>query len=397
MKILTRYILAELLKWFLVSLAVLTLIVLIFFVAREASRRGLPLEGVVRLVPCFLPIALWFAVPGTLLLATTSVYGRLAGSNEVLAIKSQGISPRKILEPIWFLAFFASLVTVLLGDVAVSWGRNRVRHVLVESVEQIAYQMLTTHRKYTAGGLAINVKDVDGRRLIRPVVSLRAHGTRPAITVTADEAELSKDIDRGEAVLKFVFIRPHGDLGSRGSITFPDSFPLVIPLEEASQTGDLGHVASHLPLRVIPDEIVAQKARISRREEAFAARATCEMLRGDFDALTDKRWKTRSGQLRSDHERLFRLRAEPHRRWSAGFSCLCFAWVGAPMAIRLRNRDMLTSFFLCFLPILIVYYPLLVFGVDGAKDGRLPPWSVWAGNVLLASWGYYLLRKVVRY
>ena len=64
---------------------------------------------------------------------------------------------------------------------------------------------------------------------------------------------------------------------------------------------------------------------------------------------------------------------------------------------RLRNRDMLTSFFLCFLPILIVYYPLLVFGVDGAKDGRLPPWSVWTGNVLLLLWGFYLLRRVIRY
>ena len=55
MKILTRYILAELLKWFLVSLTALTLIILIFFVAREAGRRGLPPMGVIRLFPYFLP------------------------------------------------------------------------------------------------------------------------------------------------------------------------------------------------------------------------------------------------------------------------------------------------------------------------------------------------------
>ena len=67
------------------------------------------------------------------------------------------------------------------------------------------------------------------------------------------------------------------------------------------------------------------------------------------------------------------------------------------MAIWLRNRDFLTSFFLCFLPILVVYYPLMIYGVDGAKGGTIPPYAVWAGNVILLVWGAYLLRKVLRY
>ena len=79
-----------------------------------------------------------------------------------------------------------------------------------------------------------------------------------------------------------------------------------------------------------------------------------------------------------------------------GFSCFCFAG-SAPIAIRLRNRDLLTSFFLCFVPILVVYYPLLIFGINGAKSGSLPCYSVWAGNIMLTLWGGWVLRKVVRY
>jgi lipopolysaccharide export system permease protein len=71
--------------------------------------------------------------------------------------------------------------------------------------------------------------------------------------------------------------------------------------------------------------------------------------------------------------------------------------VGAPLAIRLRNADFLTSFFLCFGPILIVFYPLLAFGVDQAKSGDLPPHAVWIGNVVLAAAGAWIMRKVVRY
>ena len=67
------------------------------------------------------------------------------------------------------------------------------------------------------------------------------------------------------------------------------------------------------------------------------------------------------------------------------------------MAIRLRNSDVLTSFFLCFLPILVVYYPLLAFGLDRAKSGTMNPQLVWLANLALAAWGLWLLRRVVRY
>ena len=39
----------------------------------------------------------------------------------------------------------------------------------------------------------------------------------------------------------------------------------------------------------------------------------------------------------------------------------------------------------------------MIQGVNGAKGGTLPPSAVWAGNVILALCGAYLLRKVLRY
>ncbi len=67
------------------------------------------------------------------------------------------------------------------------------------------------------------------------------------------------------------------------------------------------------------------------------------------------------------------------------------------MAIRLRHSDALTSFFLCFAPILLVYYPLLLFGTDRAKAGVITPYAVWLANLILVAWGVWLLRRVLRY
>jgi lipopolysaccharide export system permease protein len=44
-----------------------------------------------------------------------------------------------------------------------------------------------------------------------------------------------------------------------------------------------------------------------------------------------------------------------------------------------------------------LYYPLLAVSVDQAKDGVLPPYAVWAGNIMLSLVGVWLLRRVNRY
>ncbi len=393
MRILTRYVLVELTKVFLISLTTLTLLMLIVGVVREAANQSLPLSHVVRLIPFILPDALRIAVPVTLLLAISSLYGRMSGSNEVVAAKALGISPVAILMPTFVVAFLLSLVTVWLNDLAVSWGRHGAHRVVIEAVEEIAYSMLKSRKSYSSPYFSINVKRVEGRKLIKPVLTLESQGTR--MDITAEEAELRSDLTEG--VLKVILRDGCVDVPGKGTYTFPDVLEKEILLPDASRAKNVTALPSWLPLRVIPEQKIQQRETIARVERELATRAAYQMLSGDFGGLVGERWQRLQHGLMLARARLYRLLTEPHRRWSAGFSCLCFAWVGAPMAIRLRNRDFLTSFFLCFLPILVVYYPLLAYGVDGAKGGTVPPYAVWAGNVLLLGWGAWLMRKVMRY
>ena len=76
---------------------------------------------------------------------------------------------------------------------------------------------------------------------------------------------------------------------------------------------------------------------------------------------------------------------------------MCFVAVGAPLAIRLKTADVWNTFAICFFPILLVYYPLLAFGLDRAKSGELPPYMVWLGNIVLGLIGIFLYRRMVRY
>ena len=394
MRKMPRHVLIELTKVFLFALAIVTGLFEIGILVKQLLKEGLPLLQIVWLLPYILPEALRYSVPVTLLLATTTIYSRMSGSNEVVALKSLGVSPMAILWPALVMAFLVSLVTVWLNDVAVSWGRKGVRRVVVDAMEEIAYSMLRTERCYSSPYFTINVKRVEDRKLIQPIVTINARGSAPTITIDAESAVLQ--VDHQENILEI-----HAGAGSieaegRGRVFFSE-YKYEMPLTDPTADNEGGGKPSNLPLWRIPEETAKQRQAIERHREHLAAAAAEQLLTGEFERLGGPDWARRTAQGQLMQTRLCELRLEPFRRWSAGFSCLCFVWVGAPMAVWLRNRDFLTSFFLCFAPILIVYYPLLAYGINGAKNGTIPPISVWAGNLLLAAWGAWLLRKVMRY
>ncbi|MGA2033363.1 MAG: LptF/LptG family permease [Thermoguttaceae bacterium] len=399
MRILTRYVLAELSKVLLLSLTGLTVMMIVVGVLQRGMQENLPLAHVLRLIPYILPDSLRVMVPVSLLLASTSVYARMSGANEVVAVKALGISPMKLVWPTFYLAFLLSLVTVWLNDLAVSWGRAGVQRVVIEAAEDIIYSMLQSQHSYSAANFSINVKKVENRRLLRPTISLLARGDTPAATITAEEAELRSDRnEQGEHVLKVFLRNGRFDMAGKIKAKLPNKVQdYEIPLDDPNHAG-AGLLPSAMALRDIPLEIEKQHAVIDRFDQELAVRAAYQMLCGNFAELTHAPlWQANSEGRAEQRGRLCRLETEPHRRWSAGFACLCFAWVGAPMAIWLRNRDFLTSFFLCFCPILVVYYPLLAYGVDGAKNGTIPPYCVWLGNLILILAGTWILRRVVRY
>jgi len=177
----------------------------------------------------------------------------------------------------------------------------------------------------------------------------------------------------------------------------PGEHVIRIPLTDAAHKPDNSQGPSQVALGRIVDEVDRQHAQIEQLEEALAAEAAYQLLTGDFDALLWKQWSDRHIQLKHARTRLHRLQTEPWRRWANGFSCLAFVLVGAPLAICLRNADMWTTFGLCFGVLLVVYYPLLAYGVAQAKSGDLPPYFVWLGNTVLVFVGMWLVRRVSRY
>ena len=154
---------------------------------------------------------------------------------------------------------------------------------------------------------------------------------------------------------------------------------------------------SNLALRVIPAELKTQDTEIQRLEQTLAAHASFDLIGGHLAQFGSERRKSEEWQLEQAKTRKNRLLTEPWRRWANGFSCLMFVVIGLPMAVRMKSADVWTTFGLCFLPILIGYYPLLAFGVGQAKGGDLPPYAVWMSNLATLGLGLSFFRRMIRH
>jgi lipopolysaccharide export system permease protein len=395
MSSITRYITAELIGWLAVVLVGLTGVLVLMVVVVEATRMNLGVGPTLRLLPFSMPMAIAYAAPCAMLFTVCFIYGRMSADNEVIATKALGISPTVLLWPSWMLAFGVSLVGVWLTDLAFSWGAVGAQRVVIQSVEEIAYGMLRTHRSYANQRFSIIVKDVEGRKLIRPIMNFQASADMPAVRISAADAELKADLSRNVMVLTLtdceIEMSPniYSYIPGREEREFPLDFFSTKNVREGSPT--------NLPLRHITTEIPAQIKRIEELEKSLAAQSALALVTGDLQHLNEAEWKPKRKQLANERSRLFKLKTEPWRRWANGFSTLAFVMIGAPLAILLKRADVMTRFGYSFLPILLSYYPLLMGCCDRAKAGSMPPYVVWIPNVLLGTVGVWLLKKVVRY
>jgi lipopolysaccharide export system permease protein len=387
MYILTRYVVVEVLKYFLLTLTGLTLIVTVVMGVQQGMQQGFPPLVMCRVMPYMLPEMLVITLPVSLLMAVSVVYGRMTGMNEVIALKSLGINPMVIVWPVIVFAFLLSLGTIWMQEIAATWCRPNYARVGAESIEEIAYGMLRTNHSigppYTPQ-FSITVKRMDGRKLIQPTITIHEAGSNSTTTVRAAEAELHTKGQELEISCRNVDV----DIDGKFQYNDPGEWSHSVPnLNPGRNKGVLEHHRDWVAMYEIPGHIAQLKSEV----------APLEQEREDLEANGKSLSPAESDRLDDLWHLIYRLQTEPYRRLSNGFTCLCFVLIGIPVAMLWRHADVLTNFFVCFVPILAVYYPLLMLSEDLSTSGKLWPISFWISNTVFIVSGIFLLRRIIQH
>ncbi|MBA3312390.1 MAG: LptF/LptG family permease [Planctomycetaceae bacterium] len=392
MRLLQRYIMFELLKVFSFLLSILTILLVFVGVFREATEKGLGPAQALQVLPYVVPSLMPFTIPATLLLTVCLVYGRMAGDQEVTAAKAAGINVMSMLWPALLLGITLSLVSLVLTDQVIPWAMTNIQRIVSEAMEDIFLDMLRTKHLVAdpSRGVSVMVMDVDGKTLIRPTFRYSPPGSDP-VMIQAQQATISFDMTAREIVLHLD--RGQADLGGDKSISIRDNdvrFPMPKELADAHPR--------HLTIREIRQAMGKLQSELDDYVVAKDLRALFALTLGEFHDLgTDESLYHREFEKPKESD-LRKLHTEVHSRLAMSTSCLFFVLIGGPFAMLQARRQFLTSFILCFVPILVVYYPLALGMMNLSKTGSADPtWAMWVGNAVLLTAGLHILRKVLRH
>jgi lipopolysaccharide export system permease protein len=397
----------ELVRVFLLSLGTLTGLFLIVGLIQQASQLGLTLKQVLTAIPLFVPSTLPLTIPATTLFASCVVYGRLAHDNEVVALKAAGVHLFVIVRPAVLLGTLATLTTGALYHTTIPLSQQKLYEQILSDPEEVLYNQLRRDRclRHPSMPYVLYVRDIQGKRLIDVVIKRRArskddksldlHGGYDMVA-RMHEARLRVDVPAGKVIIEPDRFVAH-QKGARAGLASAAPFVMDLPDSVSGKEARL-RIATltwdDLPVRVA--------ALAAERDDLIQQRAK---LQGDLETITDPTLHTmaqnevRNFQMVIDIKtrQVRNVAAEVYARPALAVSCLVFALIGCPVGIWANRADYLSTFVICFLPTLVVYYPLLLAGSDMGKNSRIPlGLGCWLADIFMGCFAVFLIWRLLR-
>lgn len=389
MRLLERYIFAELLRVFAGVLCVTTCLLVFVGIFGQVKEHGLGPWQIVQILPFVVPSLLPYTVPATLLLTVCVVYGRLAGDQEVIAAKAAGIPVFALLWPSYFLGALLSVAALVLMDQVIPWSYGNIERIVTLAMEDIFLDQLRTQNQVSLKNpaITITVTEVRDRTLIWPLFRYSPNG-RNAVTMQAREARIDFDLERQQVILRMQ--HGHVDVPGQTRIYFEaEDKPFPLPLKHHRLR------ARNLRIRDIQETLEKSAQELAEVQEREALTAAWILATGQFEQFTGPEFRAHALARQTTLDQYRRLRTELHNRFATSCSCLFFVLLGSPVALVMAKKQFLTSFLFCFVPILVVYYPITMMTQNLSKTGQLDPrWAVWVANALMAVVAWYFLRRV---
>src|SRR5207302_2832847 len=135
-KLIDRFVSRELLVNLLFAIFVLSLVLVLGNIFRKLLpllvNHDVPVEYLVTLVAYVLPFSLIFTIPWGLLTAILLVFGRLSAENELVALRSNGVSIPRICVPLAVIAILSTILSLWLNVQVAPAAQYKVRRTIFD-------------------------------------------------------------------------------------------------------------------------------------------------------------------------------------------------------------------------------------------------------------------------
>lgn len=368
MKILDRYLLKEIITSFLISLGFIVFLLFmseIFYLAEIFIARNVPLKIVLKVLFYLLPSILALALPLAFMAGVLGGLARLSSDREIEAMKVLGLTPWKLLQPVFLLGVFLWLISLGFTFWLTPAANYRWLQTMVSSVlSRINLEVEPGRFVESLPGKVILVeqRQEDGRW--KKVFLFQQKEPEKTQIVLADSGQLVAEPEKKEARLLLESGKNYElNLKSPATITLNE-------FQKLEQVIDLSQLAGNFSLE--------KKGREKNIKELWR----------DWQRLK----KDQSSEVLARRLTL----VEIHKRLSQPATCLIFVFLGVGLGWRRWPGGRFGGYGLS-LVVLMAYYIFLFTGEQSALGGKQPAWlAMWLPDLLILLFGLYFYFSAYR-
>jgi lipopolysaccharide export LptBFGC system permease protein LptF len=353
------------------ALAVLTLssVLVVGNVLRDVFslllNKSVSVSEIAAFIGCTIPFALPLTIPWAFLTVLLLLFGRMSSDNELLALRSSGVSIVRTCRPVFVIAAIFCLLCFLINAELAPRARRKMREI----IHSMAISAL--------------VNNSAPEQVIQIVPKMRIYIGRQ----NAGHLENIQIFELGDdsEVLRFISARK-GRLDSdkaQDRLLIRLSQVTVDERDKADENAEIPTyhrvITAREYLYPIPFVELFSHSAKSRSPGSYTLRG----LRAQFHAADDE-------TNRSVY------RTELNKRFSLSLASLAFMLVGVPLAITAHRRETTVGFGLGLL-IGIIYYAFVMIADHWRGTPQLhPEIMIWTSNLVFIPLGILLFRRLAK-
>lgn len=367
MKLIDRFISRELLVNLAFAVAVLSLVLVVGNIFRKLLpllvNQDVPVEYILTFIAYVLPFSLIFTIPWGLLTAILLVFGRLSADNELIALRSNGISIGRICISLAVIAVVCTGICLWLNVQVAPAAQQKLRSTILDLATRNPMALFGSDQVIDQfPGRKIYVGKKEGNTLENIIVFEMNEASMPMRVTHARRGVLEADLPN-QRILMHLYEARYQQRDEK------DPFDLLRVRD------GINMVEGTLPIS-LEDLYQKEKRRTSR--SAMSIEQLMEQL------------KTGNQKEQSAS------RTEISKRFSFPFSCLAFALIGVPLAITAHRRETSMGYLMSLVVAFFYFlFTILADTLRGNPSVR-PDLLVWFPNVLFLGLGAFLFRRLAR-
>jgi lipopolysaccharide export system permease protein len=365
MNIIDRYVGRQLLITSAFAVAVLSVVLVLGRVLKDLLyllvKSDVPNELILSLVAHIMALSLTFTIPWGFLTAVLLVFGKMSAENELIALRSNGVSISRICLPVALIALLFSGICLWINVEVAPRAEKRMKEAVFNIATSNPLAMFSSDKIIEEfPGRKIYVERNEGRELFNLMVYELNDLLKPMRVVFARRGTLETDLANKRVLMHLYDAR--------------------LEQREAEAPDDLMKIQQGIIMQETVFPISLQELYEKNKKKVGVGAMTLNQLRENW----------REGPPTSA------LKTEVSKRFSFSLASLAFALIAVPLSITAHRKE--TSVGFAFSLAIAFAYFFIIIMVNTIRDRPElhPEWLIWSPNALflgLGGWMFYRLSR----